>query len=95
MIIQNSILAGEILSMLEGATCSVRIIDVKTILKTTNKRIHLAIARLLSEGLIDLINEDERSAIALTKTVDIPENNYLKTRMPECLMVVDKAYLGE
>lgn len=75
MRIQNSILAGEILSVLEHATCSIRIIDIETILQTSENETHLAIARLLSEGLIDLIKEDERVAIGLTHSVQMTEND--------------------
>lgn len=74
MLIQNSILAGEILSVLENKTCSVRIVDIETILQTSKNDTHLAIAILLAEGLIDLIKEEDRIAIGLTNYAEMPAN---------------------
>ena len=74
MLTQNSILAGEILSVLEKATCSIRIMDIETIFQTSKRDMYLAIARLLSEGLVELIKEGERSAIVLKHNARMPEN---------------------
>lgn len=74
MHIRNSILAGDLLSLLENVSGSVRIIDIEIILQATKSDINLAITRLLSEDLIEIIKEDERIAIALTNRTK-PLNN--------------------
>ena len=83
MLIQYSILAGEILAILENVKGSVRVIDIEAILQTTKNDVYLAIAKLLSEGLIVLIKDDERSAITLTQSAEMPENYYLENNMAE------------
>jgi len=86
MQINNSILAGEILLTLEKCTCSIRIIDLETMFQAKKVDAYLAIARLLSEGLINLIENGERGAIVLTTSAEIREINNFKNRL-EPLMV--------
>ena len=81
MHIRNSILAGELLAFLENVSGSVRIVDIEIVMQTTKKDIDFAIVRLLSEGLIELIKEDERVAIALTNKAKIGKNKYSDNSM--------------
>ena len=80
MIIQSSILAGEIILILENASTSVRINDFEKLLQASKEDITFAIMRLLSEGLIELIKEDEQASIILTKSTRMHKNKYLKNK---------------
>ena len=89
MVILSSILAGEIILILEDVSSSVRIIDFERILQASKRDINFAVARLLSEGLIKLIKEDERIAIILIQENAIYKNNYLENNMSEHLVAVN------
>lgn len=86
MIIQSSILAGEIILILEKASTSVRINDFEKLLQASKEDITFAIIRLLSEGLIELMQEDERVAIILTKSAQVHKNKYFKNNVADFLV---------
>lgn len=90
MDIRSSILAGEILLLLENATCSIRIVEFEIILETTRNEAYLAIAKLLSEELIVLIKEEERGAIALNKNAETYTRNYSENNIAEFLASVEQ-----
>lgn len=89
MVIQSSNLAGEIIIILENASCSVRINDFETILQASKQDISFAIARLLSEGLIELIKEDERKSVILIKSAEMLKYNYSEKNIA---VFLDSAY---
>jgi len=77
MRIRNSILAGELLLMLENVSGSVRIVDIEIFMQITKREADLAVVRLISEGLIELIKEEDRGAVVLTKNSEKRRNQYL------------------